>query len=48
MDLREGRKKMLFKFTEFSKNNDKIKNITLSLTKVGSLNDNAEIRNRIY
>ena len=37
---------MLFKFTEHSKNNDKIKNITLSLTKVGSLNDNSEIRNQ--
>ena len=43
---RGGAEKMLFKFTEFSKNNDKIKNITLSLTKVGSLNDNAEIRNQ--
>ena len=35
---------MLFKFTEHSRNNDK--KITLSLTKVGSLNDNSEIRNQ--
>ncbi len=43
---RGGAEKMLFKFTEHSRNNDKIKNITLSLTKVGSLSDNSEIRNQ--
>lgn len=39
---RGGAEKMLFKFNSFSKNDNKIKNITLSLTKKDFLNDSSE------
>lgn len=40
---RGGAEKMLFKFNSFSKNNNNLKNITLSLTKKDFLNDSSEI-----
>tara|TARA_X000000368_G_C22976124_1_gene687729 strand:+ start:209 stop:1321 length:1113 start_codon:yes stop_codon:yes gene_type:complete len=40
---RGGAEKMLFKYNSYSKNNTKLKNITLSLTKKDFLNDRSEI-----
>ena len=44
---RGGAEKMLFKYNYFSKNNDKIRNITLSLTKKNFLNDRSEILDEV-
>lgn len=40
---RGGAEKMLFKFNTYMKNNEKLKNITLSLTKKDFLNDTLEV-----